>query len=281
MPLSGAPAGQAPLHVLRLEGVSFSYGRHLALDGASLAVGRGELVALAGPNGSGKSTLVRVALGLTRPQGGSVRLFGEPPEGLKQRWRVGYVPQRAPIVEHLPATVEEVVASGCVARRGWARRPGPDDRSRVDRALDVVALADRRRDPITELSGGQQQRVFIARALVSGPELLVLDEPVAGVDAESQARFRDALVTRCREDGVAVLLVSHELGAVADDLDRLLVMRAGRVVFDGPPAELTKGGVSLGVHHTDLPVWLEGLGGLGSLGVTGPDGGQGGGPGQR
>lgn len=245
---------------LRLERVAFSYGNQGVLDAVSLHVGPGEFVALAGPNGSGKSTLVRVALGLTPPSGGTVRLFGEAPERMRDRWRLGYVPQRSVLVDQLPATVEEVVASGCVARRGWARRPGAADRARVEEALDVVALADRRRTPIVELSGGQQQRAFIARALASEPQLLVLDEPIAGVDAESQERFRDAIVTRCHRDGVAVLLVSHELSAVADDLDRLVVLRGGRVVFDAPPAELTAEGVSLGFHRHDLPVWLEGPG---------------------
>ncbi len=245
---------------LRLDDVRYAYGRHAVLDGVSLHVRAGEFVALTGPNGSGKSTLVRVALGLSAPHSGEVHLFGEVPGALRQRWRVGYVPQRAMLVDHLPATVEEVVASGGVARRGWARRPRRDDPVRVDRALEVVALSDQRRVPITELSGGQQQRAFIARALVSEPELLVLDEPIAGVDVESQARFRDALVTRCHQDGVAVLLVSHELGAVADDLDRLVVLRGGRVVFDDTPEKLTAEGVSLGVHRTDLPVWLEGPG---------------------
>jgi zinc transport system ATP-binding protein len=187
-----------------------------------------------------------------------VRLFGEAPEALRDRWRVGYVPQRPVVVDQLPATVEEVVASGCVARRGWARRPRKEDHGRVERALAVVALEELRRTPIVELSGGQQQRAFIARALASEPELLVLDEPIAGVDAESQSRFRDALVTRCNADGVAVLLVSHELGAVADDLDRLVLLRGGRVAFDGPPSDLE--GVSLGVHEHDLPMWLEGHG---------------------
>ncbi len=255
----GGGAGPRP-DPLRLEGVGFSYGRNAVLDSVSLRVGPGEFVALAGPNGSGKSTLVRVALGLTPPHGGEVRLFGEAPDRLRDRWRIGYVPQRAVVVDQLPATVEEVVASGCVARRGWARRPRAEDRERVERALEVVALTARRRTPIVELSGGQQQRAFIARALASEPELLVLDEPIAGVDAESQSRFRDARVIRCRTDGVAVLLVSHELGAVADDLDRLVLLRGGRVVFDGPPAGLTAEGVSLGVHHTDLPMWLEGPG---------------------
>ena len=241
--------------VLRVDGVAFAYGRHRVLDGVTMRVGPGEFVALAGSNGSGKSTLVRVALGLTPPAAGEVHLFGDPPTALRDRWRVGYVPQRPVVVDQLPATVEEVVASGCVARRGWARRPRAEDRGRIERALAVVALDELRRTPIVELSGGQQQRAFIARALASEPELLVLDEPIAGVDAESQSRFRDALVTRCHEDGVAVLLVSHELGAVADDLDRLVLLRGGTVAFDGPPGELE--GVSLGVHHHDLPMWLE------------------------
>jgi zinc transport system ATP-binding protein len=259
VPLSAGDRAPAAPDALRLDGVRFSYGRHLVLDGVSMGVGPGEFVALTGPNGSGKSSLVRVALGLSAPQAGEARLLGHSPATLRQRWRVGYVPQRAMLVDHLPATVEEVVASGCVARRGWARRPRPQDRARVDAALDVVALADHRHVPVVELSGGQQQRAFIARALVSEPELLVLDEPIAGVDAESQARFRDALVTRCRDEGVAVLLVSHELGAVAEDLDRIVLLRGGRVAFDGAPSKLTSEGVSLGVHRMDLPVWLEGL----------------------
>jgi zinc transport system ATP-binding protein len=120
-------------------------------------------------------------------------------------------------------------------------------------------MQDLRRRRLSELSGGQQQRAFIAKALVTRPALLVLDEPVAGVDAESQHRFRDSLVHLQSEHGAAVLLVSHELGAVADDLDRMLVLRHGAIVFDGDPKELTESGVSLGVHQEDLPVWLEGL----------------------
>jgi zinc transport system ATP-binding protein len=111
---------------------------------------------------------------------------------------------------------------------------------------------------VRELSGGQQQRVLIAKALAGEPELLVLDEPVAGVDAESQARFRDALVHMVRDRAGAVLLVSHELGAVADDLDRVVVLKR-KVLFDGSPADLAGTGVSLGIHAEDLPLWLETL----------------------
>jgi zinc transport system ATP-binding protein len=246
--------------VLVVEGVRFSYGRHPVLDSVSFAVAAGEFVALVGPNGSGKSTLLRVLLGLARPDSGEVRLFGVPPADLRNRWRVGYVPQRSVVGEQLPVTVEEVVASGRVARRGWARRLGEDDRTAVDHALASVGLTDLAGVKLTELSGGQQQRAFIARALVNGPDLLVLDEPVAGVDVESQELFRASLVHMVREHGAAVLLVSHELSAVADDLDRLVVLRRGGIVFDAPPADLTASGVSLGVHREDLPMWLEGPG---------------------
>lgn len=151
-----------------------------------------------------------------------------------------------------------MVATGRLARRGFWRVARRVDRDAVDHALESVALHDLRRRPVGELSGGQQQRVLIAKALASEPQLLVLDEPIAGVDAESQRLFRDSLVHLEREHGAAVLLVSHELGAVADDLDRVMVMKR-RILFDGPPAELAARGVSLGIHREDLPLWLEEL----------------------
>jgi zinc transport system ATP-binding protein len=245
--------------VLVADDVRFAYRGEPVLDGVTFAVPPGEFAALAGPNGSGKSTLLRILLGLLRPRSGSVRLLGAPPDALGDRWRVGFVPQRSTVSADMPATAREVVATGRLARRGWWRRLGPGDQRAVDHALesvDLAALGDRR---VAELSGGQQQRVLIARALASEPELLVLDEPVAGVDAASQSRFRDALVHLVRAHGAAVFLVSHELGAVADDLDRVLVLRGGRLAFDGPPADLAATGVSLGVHASDLPLWLEGL----------------------
>ncbi len=241
-----------------VDAISFAYGPTPVLDCVSFELETGRFVALVGPNGSGKSTLMRIVLGLLPAAAGRVEVLGRPPAQLRERWRIGYVPQRPAAAELLPATVVDVVAAGRLARRGWWRRPTAADRVAVDDALDAVALDARRDDRLAELSGGQQQRVFIAKALATEPDLLVLDEPTAGVDAESQRRFRDALLA-ARARGATVLLVSHELGAVADDLDRVLLLSGGKIAFDGPPAELAASGVSLGVHATDLPVWLEGL----------------------
>jgi zinc transport system ATP-binding protein len=243
--------------VLEVDAVSFSYPRHPVLEGASFTVNGGEFVALVGPNGSGKSTLLRLLLGVSRPSAGSVRLFGLAPDKLRQRWRIGYVPQRPVLAEALPTTVSELVSTGRLARRGWRRRLQAADWEKVDHAIEMVSLSELARVPVGELSIGQQQRAWIARAFVSDPDLLVLDEPVAGVDMASQRQFRDSLVNLIQESGAAVLLVSHELGAVADDLDRILVLRHGQIGFDGTPGELTASGVSLGIHRQDLPLWLE------------------------
>ena len=244
--------------VLVAEHVSFAYGRTLVLDDVSLSIEPGEFVALVGPNGSGKSTLLKVLHGLLEPSAGRVRLFGTDPNEFRDRRRLGYVPQRPKLVSEVPATVEEVVATGRTDAGGWWRRPRTEDRKAVSHAIESVALAQLTDRPVNELSGGQQQRTFIARAFASEPELLVLDESIAGVDAESQDRFRDSLVHLVEEHGAAVLLVSHELTAVANDVDRVVVLKRS-VQFDGPPAELVAGGVSLGVHSEDLPLWLEGL----------------------
>ena len=245
--------------VIDAEHVAFAYGAAPVLTDVTFRLDKGEFAALVGPNGSGKSTLLRILLGLLRPSAGRVAILGQEPRQLDDRYRIGYVPQRPELPPDLPATVEEVVPRRppgparvvAVARRRGSRRGRPRPRA--------VALSDLRRRRMHELSGGQQQRVLIAKALVGDPELLVLDEPIAGVDAESQRLFRDSLVHLAAEHGASVLLVSHELGAVAEDLDRVIVLKR-TVLFDGKPQDLAARGVSLGIHAEDLPLWLEGLG---------------------
>ena len=148
--------------VLTVDDVHFGYRTEPVLRGVTLHVDAGEFVALAGPNGSGKSTLLRVVLGLAQPDRGSVQLLGSTPHALPGRWRVGYVPQRSVLPEHLPATVTEVVSSGRIARSGWARRQRAADAQAVEHALESVGVAGLGRRRMHELSGGQEQLVLIA-----------------------------------------------------------------------------------------------------------------------
>ncbi len=203
------------------------------LRSVSMDVKAGQLIVLEGANGSGKTTLVRTILGLTAYQQGSVQLFGQELARFRDWFRIGYVPQRASV--QLPhATVGEVVSTGRVAARRPFQRATAADRTLVAEALAQVGMADRAHSAYRELSGGQQQRVLIARALASQAELLVMDEPLAGVDVEAQASLAVMLGT-LKEGGVTQLIVLHELGALEPLIDRVVVLRDGQVLPPGTP----------------------------------------------
>ncbi|MFD5764924.1 metal ABC transporter ATP-binding protein [Streptomyces sp. NPDC127049] len=221
--------------VISVRGATAALGARPVLRGIDLTVRRGEVVALLGANGSGKSTAVRAVIGQVPLTGGAIELFGTERQRFRDWARVGYVPQRTTAASGVPATIREVVSSGRLARRrlGFMTRA---DRAAVDRAIELVGLTDRARDSVSALSGGQHQRVLIARALASEPELLIMDEPMAGVDLASQ----EVLATTLREQvagGATVLLVLHELGPLEPLIDRAVVLRDGCVVHDGPPPE--------------------------------------------
>ncbi|SDZ25735.1 zinc transport system ATP-binding protein [Micromonospora pattaloongensis] len=218
--------------VIEVQHGTVAYDGRPVLRDVSVAVTAGEVVAVLGANGSGKSTLIRTILGLTPLTGGAVRLFGTPVRRFRQWRRIGYVPQRIGAGSGVPATVAEVVASGRLARRGVLRPARAADREAVAAALHAVGLTDRAGDPVATLSGGQQQRTLIARALAGQPELLVLDEPTAGVDAASQQAFADAL-RGFVDGGGTVLLVAHELGPLAPLISRAVVVHHGEIAHDG------------------------------------------------
>ncbi|MER7718628.1 metal ABC transporter ATP-binding protein [Streptomyces flaveolus] len=219
--------------VIALRGVRADLGSRPVLRGIDLTVRRGEVVALLGANGSGKSTAVRTIIGQVPTVAGEIELFGTPRRRFRDWARVGYVPQRTTAAGGVPATVTEVVSSGRLsrARFGVLRKA---DHEAVRRALDLVGMADRAKDSVNALSGGQHQRVLIARALACEPELLIMDEPMAGVDLASQ----EVLAATLREQvaaGTTVLLVLHELGPLEPLIDRAVVLRDGCVLHDGPP----------------------------------------------
>jgi len=229
-----------------------------------LRVAVGDFVTLLGVNGSGKSTLVRACVGLLPLASGTVTIFGSAVGSLRDRRRIGYVPQRATASSGVPATVDEVIMTGRLAHRRLAGWPTRSDRDAVAAALHQVGLTERADDSVARLSGGQQQRVLIARALAGGADLLVLDEPTAGVDAGTQAVLASVLEDLVAQ-GVTVLLVAHELGPLASLVDRAVVLRDGRVLFDGPVPEVPSGPESLAHDHphSGQPIRAGGLHGEG------------------
>lgn len=231
--------------IAELRGGAVAIGGRPILRGIDLTVSAGEFVALMGANGSGKSTLVRALTGLHPLAAGSLRLFGTPYDQFHEWRRVGYVPQRGSAGSGVPASVWEVVASGRLTHRPLFRRLGRNDRAAITDALEVVGLADRAGDGVSTLSGGQQQRVLIARALAGEPELFFLDEPTAGVDLPNQEVLAESLATLSGR-GATIVLVAHELGPMAPLIDRAVVMRDGRVTYDGPPLTHDQ------AHHPDL-----------------------------
>lgn len=222
--------------VLSLRSASFGYADRPVLSDVSLDVTSGEVVAVLGPNGSGKSTLVKGLLGLSDRLGGEVELFGIPRDRFRDHARLGYVPQRHTLSASVRATAEEIVATGRLVRQSWLGRPSAADRQVVARSLDVVGLADRAGADVGTLSGGQQRRVLVARALASQPEVLLLDEPTAGVDAANQQVLAQVLA-RLVDQGVTILLVTHEMGPFAHLVSRVLVLDRGGIAFDGSRTE--------------------------------------------
>ena len=219
--------------VVDVRGVTVALGDRPVLHRVDLHVKPGEVVALLGANGSGKSTLVRAAVGLVPVTSGQVRLFDTPVDSFRDWHRIGYVPQRTTAAGGVPATVREIVASGRLAHRRPFHRSTRADREAVEDAIDLVGLADRADESVAALSGGQQQRVLIARAAAGRPDLLVLDEPNAGVDRVSQEAFARALRTFVAS-GRTLLLVLHDMGPLAPLVDRCVVLDAGFVTHDGP-----------------------------------------------
>ncbi|MBI4340166.1 MAG: metal ABC transporter ATP-binding protein [Chloroflexi bacterium] len=240
-----APPGNGGQHpVLEFQGVWFSYALEPVLQDITLSVNRGDFVAILGPNGSGKTSLLRLALGLERATRGRVLLFGQPPDRLRTWKSVGYVPQIAEgIQERFPATVEEVVAQGLyqgLDPLAFFRR---SHKAEVLEALESVGLTPLAGRRISALSVGQQQRALIARALVRQAELLVLDEPVAGVDTAGQEQFYSLLHRLNQEQGITVVLVSHDIGAMLREATTCACLNR-TLVFHGPTHSLTSNELS-------------------------------------
>ncbi len=260
--------------LIELDGAGFGYSDRRVVSDVDLTVHVGEVLALLGPNGSGKSTLVRGLLGLVEQEGGSVRLFGRPRDQFTEHTRIGYVPQRHSLSTSVRATVTEIVEVGRLPHRPWWRPATREDRAIVRESIAEVGLADRAHEEVASLSGGQQRRVLIARALAGRPDVLVMDEPTAGVDHASQVALADVL-RRLVEDGTSMIVVTHELEALAGVVTRIVCMDAGRLDFDGSTgayaAHVASHGAGSGHHHDHDHE--QGPGVLGSAPLDHPSGG--------
>jgi zinc transport system ATP-binding protein len=247
--------GQNAQAIVSLRSASFGYGDHAIVSGLTLDIHAGEVVAILGPNGSGKSTLIKGLLGLNDHIGGDVELFSTPIDRFRDHARVGYVPQRHTLSASVRATVTEVVAIGRLPHQGWLGRPNHQDRRIIQESLAVVGLDERANVDVSTLSGGQQRRVLIARALAANPDVLIMDEPTAGVDLASQEILSQVLA-RLVKRGVTMLIVTHELAAVRGVLTRIVQLNGGQITFDGNPGDYASSqGASTtahdGHHHED------------------------------
>ncbi|MDD5337875.1 MAG: ABC transporter ATP-binding protein [Dehalococcoidales bacterium] len=203
--------------IVKLQNIRVSYGGVPALEDVTISIFRHDFLGIIGPNGGGKSTLLKVLLGLVKPDSGTVSVFGKNPE--QARSRIGYVSQRPVFDNNYPVSIWDVAMMGRYGKAGIMRRYSHEDKAAVERALKRVDMFKYKDKQIGRLSGGQQQRVFVARALVSEPELLLLDEPTASIDSTLQAEFYELLGELKRN--LTIIMVSHDIGAVSIYVDKI------------------------------------------------------------
>lgn len=234
MPFRGTlPPADGP-RVLDVKNVSKRFGDKVILDDVTFHVPVGEFLCLCGPNGAGKSTLLKIILGLVEQDGGDIEIAGEPAE--RGRKKIGYVPQRKAFDRDFPATPVEVVVANLRGR--WPLRITEAERKTAMEVLDKTGAKKIAHAQMRDLSGGETQRVFLARALVTHPALIILDEPTAGVDVKGRAELLDLMAEISRSDELAAILVTHNLAAVAHTAERIVYLEAGRLLGWGLPDEL-------------------------------------------
>ncbi len=231
MPRSQAAGEDCHQSVVALEDVSFSYENKTVLDHLNFTILQRDFVGLVGSNGAGKTTLLRMIVGLLKPDRGNIRLFGQPLAQFRDWERIGYVPQKNAFNPLFPATVKEVVISGLFGKKKMFRRVTKADWQKCDDALHAMGIEELAGSRIGMLSGGQQQRVFLARALINNPDLLILDEPTVGIDAETQEGFFHMIRHMHRHHNMTFIVVSHDLDMIESYLGRQPVQTSGKLKF--------------------------------------------------
>jgi zinc transport system ATP-binding protein len=225
--------------IVEIENLCFSYQGDETLCSVTFIVEKGDFLGLIGPNGSGKTTLLRVILGLLTAQNGTVKLFGKKITEFNEWTKIGYVPQKATYIEtSIPINVWEIVSLGRVAKTGIGNFFKNEDTQAIEKALSSVDMLEHKDSLITELSGGQQQRVFIAKALASEPELLILDEPTVGVDVAAQDEFYQ-LLAKLNQKGLTLIIVSHDIDVIVNEVNKVACLNK-KLVYHGTPKDFIK-----------------------------------------
>lgn len=215
---------------IELNDVSFNYGDLPVLESITTSISEGDFVGIIGPNGGGKTTLLKIILGLLEPKSGEVKIFGHSVREAKEHYEIGYVPQHIAQVNYsFPTTVFEVVRSGLTRRRGILRPFQKSDDARAKEIMEMIGIGNLSARPLDALSGGQRQRVFIARALAGSPRLLILDEPTVGVDSASENQLDELLTKLNKEQGMTIILVSHDVDAVLAQVKHILCVNRSLV----------------------------------------------------
>jgi zinc transport system ATP-binding protein len=221
------------VEVLSVEGLSFQYNAVDVLTDISFDLSEGGYMGLVGPNGSGKTTLIKLLLGFQKPTKGTVKLFGYDHTGFQDWHKVGYLPQKiVSFNPNFPATVKEIVALGLISRKKLPKRPRRADKLAVGNAMELMDIADIKNELIGELSGGQQQRALIAKAIVSEPELLILDEPTTAIDPETREKFFSLLKELNEQKKVTIIIITHDTGTIGKYASRLLYLDK-KIIFYG------------------------------------------------
>jgi zinc transport system ATP-binding protein len=224
----------SPDSIISIKNLSFRYGSQIVLENITLDVLRGEFVGLIGPNGGGKTTLLKLLVGLESPQSGSISIFGERPDRSYQwRSKIGVVPQFMTTAHKFPLLARDVVEMGTYVR-GMGPLSRAERKQRVSETLEMVGAAEYGDKPMWDLSGGYRQRILVARALACKPELLLLDEPTVGVDAQGQDLLYEWIGKWRRERNLTVMLISHDVGVIAPLCDKLACLNVQLHFHDRP-----------------------------------------------
>ncbi|MEN6383875.1 MAG: metal ABC transporter ATP-binding protein [Phycisphaerales bacterium] len=228
------------MSIIKINNLSISYNSHEAIKDVSFEVGQGDFIAIVGPNGAGKTTLIKAIFGLVGIKSGSIELFDMPSKRFTNWGKIGYLPQQFSAINPLfPATAEEVIELGLLSQKKNPKSITHKDKKKVDEIAEKLKIGNLKKRMLSELSGGQQQKVFLARCLVSKPQLLIFDEPSTALDPDSRDSFFELIKQLNKQENIAVLLVTHDAGFVGKYAEKLLYVDK-KIVYFGKFSEFCK-----------------------------------------